>query len=129
MRILVAGSRAFDDRDLLYMILNEKVPVNRIGLDTIIQGFSKGPDRMAYDWARFRRLDIETYLPDWRKHGKAAGPIRNKEMIYSKPDLVLIFYGPYGETRGTKNTEDLAREAGIPVEVYYQEMDPVTFSL
>ena len=49
---------------------------------------------------------------EWKKHGKAAGPIRNRKMLQDgKPDLVLAFPGG----RGTANMVELATDAGIRV--------------
>ena len=120
MRILVAGSRDFTDWQLLEMILDDLMPFPRMG-DTVVQGFARGADRMAYEWAEAKDVSTESHIPKWREHGKAAGFIRNKGMVDKGADLCLIFYGPHGETKGTKSTEDLARKAGIPVRVYFQE--------
>jgi len=48
----------------------------------------------------------------WSKHGRAAGPIRNQEMIDEcKPDLVVAFPGG----RGTADMVRRAKAAGIRV--------------
>lgn len=126
MRVIVAGSRNFTDRDLLYLMLQEAVGPTYTTYGprhTIVQGFARGADRMAYDWGKAYGCRVQTFYPDWQQHGKAAGYIRNRAMVESEPkaDLCLIFYGPNGETAGTKNTEELARNAGIPVRVYFEE--------
>jgi hypothetical protein len=56
---------------------------------------------------------------DWEKYGKAAGPIRNAEMIRRHPDLelVLAFHDNLAISRGTRDMVVLADKKGIPVEV------------
>lgn len=85
----------------------------------IIAGAAKGVDSVAIDWAVVNWCMYEEYWADWNKHGKAAGHIRNKQMIdEGKPDLVIAFPGG----RGTANMVSQARAAGIPVEeVEYNE--------
>jgi hypothetical protein len=49
---------------------------------------------------------------DWEKYGKAAGPIRNQQiLVEGKPDLVVAFQGG----RGTANMVSRAQQAGVPV--------------
>jgi hypothetical protein len=56
------------------------------------------------------------YKAEWDKHGRAAGPIRNQQMLDDgKPDLVLAFAGG----RGTDDMCRRAREAGIEVRRYW----------
>jgi len=51
--------------------------------------------------------------------------IRNRKMIDSGVDRVMVFYGPLGETPGSKYTEEYARGKGIPVDIFYEkEVDP-----
>jgi hypothetical protein len=58
---------------------------------------------------------LVTVPADWQKHGTAAGPIRNKQMIVSgKPDLVLAFPGG----RGTADMSRRAEKHGIPLQPF-----------
>ena len=67
---------------------------------------------MARDWAR-TKPEVERFVchADWEKHGKAAGPKRNKRMLEWKPDLVVAFPGG----KGTANMVQQARQAGVEV--------------
>ena len=40
---------------------------------------------------------------DWKKYGKSAGPIRNREMLKMDPDIVLIFHDDPKNSKGTKD--------------------------
>jgi len=56
---------------------------------------------------------------DWDKHGKAAGPIRNTEMIEDgRPDVVIAFTYDLPSSKGTADTVKKAKKAHIPVFVY-----------
>lgn len=120
MRILVCGSRHFNDFYLASNILLEHF-TGGPGF-TLIHGDAKGADRLSERVIRhyFYKLDdlvsIERYPADWEKHGKAAGHIRNKQMLdEGKPDLVIAFLAK--DSKGTKNMIDQATKAGVPVKV------------
>jgi len=111
MRVLVCGGRNFGDRHAVYSALDE-IDTTK-GISCIIEGDARGADRMGKDWARSRNIPLETYPADWDKHGKAAGHIRNRQMLVEgKPDLVLAFQGGVG----TDNMVTQAVNAGVEVE-------------
>lgn len=114
MRILVCGSRHFYDwrllEDTLYEIEKEE-PIN-----TVIHGAAAGADSLAEQWANYRFNIIERYPADWKKYGKAAGPIRNRQMLTEgRPDLVVAFLA--ADSKGTADMVEAATEAGIQVKV------------
>lgn len=119
MRVLVCGGRHFADKDLMAEVLFQ----NFYAGDILIHGDARGADRMSRDYVRSTYGDacqygtkIEAYPADWNTHGKAAGPIRNKQMLTEgKPDLVIAFLAP--NSRGTKNMIEQATKAGVPVKV------------
>jgi hypothetical protein len=110
MRVLVCGGRSFADLPLLDRRLDEMH--TKYGIKTIIHGGAAGADNMAHFWAGFNGVDVEIYSANWKKHGKAAGPIRNQRMIEEgKPDMVVAFAGG----RGTADMTRRALAAGLPV--------------
>lgn len=120
MRVLVCGSRHFKDYMFLKEVLDNFHDKNNI--TEIIHGAAKGADLMAAEWAMSRStsmgaaMGIRAFPADWNKHGKAAGPIRNKQMLdEGKPDKVIAFLAP--NSRGTQNMIDQATKAGKPVQV------------
>ena len=78
----------------------------------IIHGAAKGADSLASEWAALNEVKEEVFPADWKTHGRAAGPIRNQQMLdEGKPDLVIAFPGG----RGTADMVKRARKAGIEV--------------
>lgn len=112
-RVLVCGGRNYADRDTAYEFLN-RLEAER-GIGVLIVGGANGADSLARDWL-FERddlaLDYELFPAEWKKHGKAAGPIRNQQMLdEGKPDLVVAFPGG----RGTADMVRRAIAAGVEV--------------
>lgn len=100
---------------------------------TLIHGDAKGADRLseiALKGYFHGGFEVLRFPADWDKHGKAAGPIRNKQMLdEGKPDLVIAFLSKvakqeilYGlsdsqHSRGTKNMIEQAEKADVPVKI------------
>lgn len=109
-RVLVCGGRDYDHDEKVFAVLNHYTT----GYDftTVIHGCARGADCAAGRWAALGGVEECKFPANWKKHGRAAGPIRNEAMIrIGKPDVVIAFPGG----RGTKNMVDLARAAGIEI--------------
>lgn len=105
-RVLVCGGRSFWQSQQMATILAAYPIV------TLIHGGASGADRLAALWAGRQNIDCLQFLPNWLKHGKSAGPLRNQRMIDDgKPDLVIAFPGG----RGTADMVRGAKFAGIEV--------------
>lgn len=114
MKVLVCGDRYWDNFDLIRKRL-AKLPKDTI----IIEGECKGADLMAKQAAIELKLEVESYPADWKKYGRAAGPIRNNQMLVEgKPDLVIAFHNSLHKSKGTRNMLNLTRRAKIPFEIH-----------
>jgi hypothetical protein len=112
MRILVCGGRDYTDMATLYRVLDAAL---RSGPVEIIQGGAKGADRLAKTWATDRGVFCQTFEAEWDRHGRAAGSIRNRQMLTEgRPNMVLAFPGG----RGTANMVKQAQERGVLVVKY-----------
>lgn len=109
MRILITGGRSFTDERLLFAQLDRLHDAHSFSL--LIHGDARGADRLAGDWALQRGIEVLSCPADWRRHGRAAGMLRNKQMLKYEPELLVAFPGG----TGTKNMITLARDAGIQV--------------
>ena len=111
MKVLVCGGRDYSNRAHLYEVLDK---VNYSGDVQICHGAARGADTLAGDWAADRGVISHEFPADWNKHGRAAGPIRNKQMLDEfKPNVVIAFPGG----AGTQNMIRLARKAGVIVHI------------
>jgi len=61
-------------------------------------------------------FQVEAHPPDWRRYGRGAGFVRNRQMVEEgKPDLVIAFHPALERSKGTLHTVTLAKKAGIRV--------------
>jgi len=110
MRILICGDRNWTNPTPIYRILN-----NLDKKDIIIHGACRGADLLAGLIAKELGFIVEEYPAQWGKYGKAAGPLRNREMLNSGANLVIAFHEDIKKSRGTINTIRQAQELNIPV--------------
>lgn len=107
-RVLVCGGRDFQDMKWLTKVLDGLSPRPTL----IIQGGAFGADACASEWAYKRDVLERQFSADWKKHGRAAGPIRNQQMLdEGQPHLVIAFPGG----NGTADMVRRAKAAGVRV--------------
>jgi len=110
IKVLVCGGRNFNDALTLGSWLGGIH--KQQGISLLIEGGAPGADFMARKFAERQGIPTKTFEADWDRHGHAAGPIRNKQMLdEGQPDLVVAFEGG----KGTKNMVSQAVEAGVRV--------------
>lgn len=106
MKAIVCGGRNYSDQHRLFSELDGE------GISVVIHGCASGADMLAVLWAVQMGIPVVAFPADWDKHGRAAGPIRNKQMLDDgKPDIVIAFPGG----RGTENMISQAEAAGVLV--------------
>lgn len=111
-RVLVTGSRGWADWQLLCLTLNETEREAAEPITIVHGACPSGADRMADDWARIAGRPIERYPAQWDSLGKAAGFIRNGEMVASRPDVCLAFI--LDGSKGASDCAGKAAAAGVP---------------
>lgn len=108
-KVLVCGGRDYSDRETLFSVLDIAHAANPI--IEIMHGCAAGADALANDWACARSVRVRKFPADWDTHGKAAGPIRNREMLdRGKPHMVIAFPGG----AGTRNMVEQSAGANVP---------------
>ncbi len=128
MRVLITGSRGWEDRRTIFRALTDIALVNDFEHDefVLVSGACPtGADRIGEDVAEEIGWAVERHPADWDAHGNAAGFIRNAEMVRSGADVCLAFITDCTSPRcdepephashGASHTADLAEKAGIHV--------------
>lgn len=118
MKIIVAGSRNFNDWNLLKDKL-DKLFINKTDELEIVSGKCpphfiiidgkkvkiRGADRLGEIYARINKHKCTKFSANWRAYGKSAGPIRNSEMAKYADGLALFWDGI------SKGSENMLKEA------------------
>ena len=113
MKIIVAGGRDFQNYKHLEKVMDY---YNKKGqVDEIVCGGANGADYLGSVWANANGIKVEYMDADWKKFGKGAGPIRNKEMADYADSLVAFWDG---ESRGTKHMITTMEKLGKANVVY-----------
>ena len=116
VRVLVCGDRNWTDRASLFQALAILDTTVDEVITTIIEGTASGADTMAGEWADQTGIEHLRFPAQWGKYGKAAGPIRNQQMLdEGKPELVVYFHPDLANSRGTGDMVRRATKAGIKV--------------
>jgi hypothetical protein len=123
MRILVTGSRDWNDRGFIHrtlvhvgLELLEAAGLEKDYMTLVSGACPTGADAMAEATALYWGWEIERHPADWATHGKRAGFLRNAEMVKLGADVCLAFIK--NDSRGATMTADLAEKAGIPTRRY-----------
>ena len=118
-RLLITGTRyGWNPEDLSFILGYHCGQMNGGRTDNLVlvHGAADGVDRQAAQiWTRMGWV-TEAHPADWNTHGKAAGPIRNAEMVALGADQCIAFPGE--NSRGTWDCVTKAKNAGIPTVTY-----------
>lgn len=114
MRLIIAGPRDYMNEEMVFSCISEFR--KKYGIDEIISGGATGVDSLAEKYAALHNIPLKIFPADWKRLGKAAGPIRNRQMAEYGNALLAFDKG----TRGTRNMIQTARKyhlRGIIVEI------------
>lgn len=109
IRVAVIGSRGFKNYEAMVEEL-KKLPV-----DVIVSGGAKGADSLAEKYATVANIETLIFPADWKKYGKRAGFVRNKDII-DNCDYVVAFWD--GSSSGTLNSLQYAKSTNKPIFLY-----------
>ncbi len=122
-RVLVTGSRTWSDEAAVRDGLRPHFAPGAVLVSGACpQGADQIAERVWTEWGG----QVERHRADWRQHGKAAGFIRNAEMVRAGADAGVAFVAPCSDHRctraephgshGATNCADQAEPAGITVD-------------
>ena len=107
--VAIVGSRTFSDRKAVEAYVKQ-LPNNVV----VVSGGAKGVDTWAALAAQKHGLKVKIFLPDWEQYGRAAGFIRNQDIV-DLAHKVVAFWD--GESRGTAHSMRLAKDKNKPLTV------------
>lgn len=76
MKVIIAGSRSIAD----YKTVELAIEAAQFEIDEVVSGGATGVDRLGELWAKENEIKMTQFPAFWNIYGRAAGPIRNKEM-------------------------------------------------
>lgn len=119
-RAIIAGSRGFYDYELLKKVADKCIGDDATDVE-VISGTAMGADRLGEQYAKERGFKVKRFYPNWTRHGKAAGYIRNLEMArYASQNksyvpMLLAFWD--GKSNGTRHMINIAKNRNINTHV------------
>ena len=109
MKLIIAGARDYqltdDDFAKLNMIEN---------VTEVVSGTCRGVDQCGEFWAETHNIPIKRFPADWKTFGRAAGPIRNKQMA-EYADAVVLFHPDKNNSRGTASMYRIAKKENLQI--------------
>ena len=117
-RVIVCGSRGFNDREKCFKYLDKLL--SDVESFEIVSGHAAGADLLGEEYANAKGAKLTVFKPDWNKYGRAAGPVRNQQMLdYALLGraIVIVFWDD--KSRGSKDMFDRARKAGAEVHIIH----------
>ena len=115
VRILITGDRNWSDKKFMKRVLSNYDANNCV----LVHGNCRGADTIAGDVATELGMEVEVYPANWSKYQKAAGPIRNAEMLKTDPHIILVWHDDLARSRGTKSCVTLAKKMGMESRLEY----------
>lgn len=98
--------------------------INALRYDATGKRIVGGVDWLARQWAEAHGIECMTIEADWRTHGKAAGPIRNRKQAEEGDALVAI---PEGRSKGTRGM--IAAMEALKKPVFVKELSHTVLTL
>lgn len=116
MRLIIAGTRDFNDFDFLNtetlkFIKTVRNPEEDI---IIISGCARGADKLGERFAHRYGLKLHKLPADWKLYGKLAGYRRNRDMAEIATHCICFWDG---KSKGTKSMIDIATQKDLILKV------------
>jgi len=125
-RIIICGGRHFDSYEKLESIVDGVVGTLNLSNEDIeiVSGHCAGTDQLGEQYADKHGIKCAVFPAEWKKYGRAAGPVRNSQMIdyaaASEKPMVVAFVSP--KSKGTLDTVRKAEKKGFKVVVTRYEV-------
>ena len=115
VKVIIAGSRSISSLEEVTKAIKE----SEFTITEEVCGEAQGVDQLGKFWAYNLGIPTKQFNPKWNVYGKAAGPIRNREMAEYADALVAIWDG---KSKGTANMISEMKKLGKPISVRIQQL-------
>lgn len=119
--MLITGSRNWPYRMVVEHAIDTVQIARRFWPITVMHGGCRtGADEMAHNYAVRLGLAVDQHNADWARYDRAAGPIRNREMV----DKLSLSLWPIcisfilDNSRGSRGTLELVQNRHLPWQLY-----------
>jgi len=113
MKLIIAGSRTFNDYNLMKSCLDPILSLVDEDIE-IISGRAKGADQLGEKYAMEYGYELKLFPADWDQFGKRAGYLRNLEMAEYGTHCICFWDG---KSHGTKMMIELAQLKGLHLKI------------
>ena len=111
MKVIIAGCRDYANwSDFLNCMDTITYDITEV-----VSGGSNGGDLVGEEYVYTKNIPLKKFPADWKTHGKAAGPIRNRLM--AEYGDALIAFWDY-KSRGTQNMIQEMTKLNKPVKIF-----------
>lgn len=101
VKLIIAGSRTLIEESVeIRKTVDNILTTMNMQVDEIVSGNAAGPDKIGESYAQMKNIRVTSMPADWGKYGRAAGPIRNKQMAHYA-DVGIVFWD--GVSKGSLN--------------------------
>jgi SLOG family YspA-like protein len=108
MRVIIAGSRSIGSLEEVVRAIKQ----SGFNITEVVSGGAQGVDQLGKFWAYNAGIPTKQFNPHWTENGKAAGPIRNREMAQYADALIAVWDG---KSRGTMNMIEEMQKLNKPM--------------
>lgn len=123
MKLIIAGGRNITSKEVSLALAAKCVELGFHGdepgfnsggttITEVVSGGCRGVDELGEEWAACQQIKVKTFYADWDTHGRAAGPIRNRDMARYGAALLLIWDG---KSKGSASMKRSMEKQGKPV--------------
>ena len=122
VKAIVCGGRHFDNYDYLEITLDsifEELDLDYENIE-IVSGNCNGTDKLGEQYAKEHCIKTKVFPAEWKKYGRAAGPIRNEKMIeyISNSDLPVVIAFVSENSKGTLDTIKRANKRNLKTFIF-----------
>jgi len=112
MKVIIAGSRTFNDYESLKAELNILIQHSKV--EEVVSGTAYGADKLGGKWAKEYGFKIKKFPANWDLYGKSAGFRRNEAMAKYATHCVVFWDGV---SKGSKHMIELAKKYNLKLKI------------